>query len=88
MDRFYLLSEIFTFIFLIVALFSNAKVAEQRHDAWHKFKVVMIAASIVGLIVWAKELARYSILFLIAALFSLDKNSKKNGEKQNSAMDS
>ncbi len=75
--------EIFTFIVLVIALFVNVDYAAQRKTAWANFKIVAIAASIVGLIVYFRILAQYSFIFLIIGILSLGKRNNSNG-KQNS----
>jgi len=68
MAKIQLLIEIFTFAVLIVALVINVRYAEEKRDAWHKFKVFALVASLLGLIMWFKDLARFSFVFLIIAI--------------------
>lgn len=83
MGRIQLFIEVFTFIVLVIALFVNVDYAAHKKTAWANFKILAIAASIVGLIVYFRVLAQYSFLFLIMGIFSIGKRNKSNGRKQN-----
>lgn len=77
-----LIIEILTFIVLSMALFINIDRASVKKNQWAKFKVVAIAATIVGLIVYFRLLAQYSFILLILGILSIRKK-KDNGAKQN-----
>jgi len=83
MDKVQLFIEIFTFIVLVVALFVNVDYAAHKKSAWANFKILAIAASIVGLIVYFRILAQYSFLFLIIGILSIGKRNNRDGTKQN-----
>lgn len=77
-----LIIEIFTFIVLVIALFVNVDYAAHKKTAWANFKILAIAASIVGLIVYFRILAQYSFIFLIIGILSIGKRNNSDG-KQN-----
>ena len=82
MDNIQLFIEIFTFIVLSVALLLNFDYAATNKTAWSQFKVLAIAASIVGLIVYFRVLCQYSFIFLILGILSIGKRNNSNGTKQ------
>ena len=76
--------EIFTFIVLFASLFFNVDRNYHKKSSITQFKLISIISSIVGLIVFWRYLAQYSILFLIIGIISIGKRKESNGEQQNS----
>jgi hypothetical protein len=73
--------EIFTIVCLIVALFYNAFLLENRKTVWRKFKFLTIVASIAALVIWYKELIKYAPGFLVWAIISTLDKKRKNGKR-------
>jgi len=74
-----LIIEIITFVLLCTALMLNIDRAAQTKSMLANMKVFIIAASIVGMIVYFKPIAQHSFLFIILAILSIRrKNGKQN----------
>lgn len=75
-----LIIEIFAFIAGVLSLCIDIPIASERKDKWHRFKVFAVAAALVSMLVYYKEMAKYSfVLIFIYIINSAAEKKQKNG---------
>lgn len=77
MDKFQFFAALFSLLFAIVSNFADFK---SKPSFIKNLKYIIPIFAFVGLIVWAKELAKFSTFFLLLAALSLIK-IKQHGQQ-------
>lgn len=85
-DKIQFFAALISLICLIVSYWYSLKEYKTTHTVYSGIKLFTVLISLATLIVWFKEMAKISFIFIIIAMASMIK-SRNNGRKQDSGMD-